>query len=105
MNTKKYQSLGFGHEEGGVMRDLVAKNFFVQKSFVNFQGECSVEKHFTESKNQWGLAQTAVEQDNYAKFKGPFPRPGRKYQCVQNVVHYSSDNTVLVNAPYNGVIT
>lgn len=98
MNTKKYQSVGLGHYEGAVMRDLVAKNFFVEKSFVNFQGECSVEKHFTESKNQWGLARTAKEQDNYAKFKGPYPRAGRKYQCTQNVVHYHSDNTVLVAA-------
>jgi len=95
-NYRDYQSVGLGRFEGGVMLDLVKKGFFTRQQFTNYQGECPVESVFTPEVHQWGLFKNAQQQDSYARTKGPFPRPTRNFQCQQNVVHFKSNNTILV---------
>ena len=68
--------------------------FFFFFFFFFCIGTCTITP-YTPKVTLSGIPMIPEEQDDYYKFKGPIPAFSNSYGCIQDVVHYVADSTVL----------
>lgn len=77
------------------MKELVYRyKLFVRKEQVDFQGTCTITP-YTPKVTLSGIPMIPEEQDDYYKFKGPIPAFSNSYGCIQDVVRYVANSSVL----------
>lgn len=77
------------------MKLLVAKyKLFVPNQRVDFQGICSVSPYAPKVTLE-GIVRTPEQEDDYYKNRGPVPPFRNEYGCIQDVVGYTTDDSVL----------
>ncbi|XP_055337095.1 voltage-dependent calcium channel subunit alpha-2/delta-3-like [Paramacrobiotus metropolitanus] len=95
LDEKKYREVSLGKKEGEIMKELVyLHKLFVRKEQVDFQGTCTITA-YTPKVTLSGIPMIPEEQDDYYKFKGPIPAFSNSYGCIQDVVNYWANETVL----------
>ncbi|XP_038057398.1 voltage-dependent calcium channel subunit alpha-2/delta-3-like [Patiria miniata] len=95
LDTAKYNRVSLGKKEGEIMRELIYKHrFFFRKETIDFQGSCSLSSS-SPRVNLNGIAKTPGELDDYYKNKGPIPNFSNKFGCIQDVVGYQANSSVL----------
>ncbi|GAU99492.1 hypothetical protein RvY_10486 [Ramazzottius varieornatus] len=95
LDEKKYKEVSLGKKEGEIMKELVYKyKLFVRKEQVDFQGTCTITP-YTPKVTLSGIPMIPEEQDDYYKFKGPIPAFSNSYGCIQDVVRYVANASVL----------
>ncbi|XP_071807181.1 voltage-dependent calcium channel subunit alpha-2/delta-3-like [Asterias amurensis] len=95
LDTAKYNRVSLGKKEGEIMRELIYKHrFFIRKETIDFQGSCSLSASAPRV-NLKGIAKTPEELDDYYKNKGPIPSFSSKFGCIQDVVGYQANSSVL----------
>ncbi|XP_033124937.1 voltage-dependent calcium channel subunit alpha-2/delta-1-like [Anneissia japonica] len=102
LDERKYKRVSLGKKEGEVMHELIYKHqFFVRKEQIDFQGSCSVSPYAPKVSLE-GIPMTPGELDNYYKNKGPTPSFSNSFGCIQDVVGYQANDSVIET---NGIIT
>ncbi|KAJ7333705.1 hypothetical protein OS493_015788 [Desmophyllum pertusum] len=94
-DAREYERVSLGRKEGDIMKLLVTKHkFFVPNQRVDFQGICSVSPYAPKVTLE-GIVRTPEQEDDYYKNRGPIPPFRNEYGCIQDVVGYTSDDSVL----------
>jgi len=94
-DAREYERVSLGRKEGDIMKLLITKHkFFVPNQRVDFQGICSVSPYAPKVTLE-GIVKTPEQEDDYYKNRGPIPPFRNEYGCIQDVVGYTSDDSVL----------
>lgn len=94
-DAREYERVSLGRKEGDIMKLLVAKyKLFVPNQRVDFQGICSVSPYAPKVTLE-GIVRTPEQEDDYYKNRGPVPPFRNEYGCIQDVVGYTTDDSVL----------